>query len=101
DEPPTTGQDSTDATDHEAYYGPEEPWWGEVGPIGAVGIIVAGIAVAVWAWTGMPGVAENPATTYYEASRFAAIGLVVAGTWLLAQLRSRRSRHTQPSPQDS
>ncbi|WP_405975931.1 hypothetical protein OG496_51400 [Streptomyces sp. NBC_00988] len=70
---------------------PESPWWWGLGPIGAVGLVVLGIAAVVWSFLHLPGTAENQATDYYRASRIVAIGLVVAGTALLGRIRTRGS----------
>ncbi|MFI5881176.1 hypothetical protein [Streptomyces sp. NPDC051554] len=69
----------------------ESPWWWGLGPIGAVGLVVLGIAAVVWSFLHLPGTAENQATDYYRASRIVAIGLVVAGTALLGRIRTRGS----------
>lgn len=70
---------------------PAAPWWWGLGPIGAVGLVVLGIAAVVWSFLHLPGTADNQATDYYQASRIVAIGLVVAGTALLGRIRSRAS----------
>ncbi|MEV6507336.1 hypothetical protein [Streptomyces sp. NPDC051642] len=70
---------------------PAAPWWWGLGPIGAVGLVVLGIAAALWSFLHLPGTAGNQAVDYYRASRVVAIGLVVAGTALLGRIRTRAS----------
>ncbi|MFJ5307192.1 hypothetical protein [Streptomyces sp. NPDC088350] len=70
---------------------PAAPWrWG-LGPTGAVGLVVVGIAAALWSFLHLPGTTENQAVDYYRASRVVAIGLVLAGAALLGRIRARRT----------
>ncbi|WP_405988659.1 hypothetical protein [Streptomyces sp. NBC_00986] len=82
--------DSDDARSEDRPH-PAAPWWWGLGPIGAVGLVVLGIAAALWSFLHLPGTAENQATDYYRASKVVAIGLVVAGTALLGRIRTRAS----------
>ncbi|MGW7414442.1 hypothetical protein [Streptomyces sp. NPDC054863] len=69
---------------------PQAPWWWGIGPIGAIVLIVIGIAWALWAFLGS-GVAGGPMAGYM-ASKIVAIGLVLVGTAVLERFRSRRAR---------
>ncbi|MCO8303669.1 hypothetical protein [Streptomyces sp. RKCA744] len=68
------------------------PWWWGIGPLGAVGLIVSGIAVALWSAFGLPGSSDTPALDLYGAGKVIAIGMVVGGTALLGNLRRRATR---------
>ncbi|MDT0270520.1 hypothetical protein RM844_30035 [Streptomyces sp. DSM 44915] len=70
------------------------PWWGDLGPVGALGLIASAAGFALWTYLDLPGSPDIPATTYHEASRVAAIGLVVGGTWAVSRWRSGRRRGT-------
>ncbi|MGW9175471.1 hypothetical protein [Streptomyces decoyicus] len=69
---------------------PQAPWWWGIGPVGAVLLIVTGIAWALWEFVGS-GLVDGPAAGY-QGSKIVAIGLVLLGTAVLERLRSRRSR---------
>ncbi|WAP59637.1 hypothetical protein [Streptomyces sp. S465] len=77
-------------------------WWWGMGPMGAVGLIVFGIAAAGWSALGMPGSASDDDRTVdsYQAARVIAIGMVVAGTALLGRLRHRATRTDQAEERD-
>ncbi|MFG2228148.1 hypothetical protein [Streptomyces sp. NPDC048644] len=65
------------------------PWWAGIGPVGAVGLIVAGAAVGLWFFLRLPGTPDEPGTAFYGVAKILAIGLVLAGTALLGRLRAR------------
>ncbi|MEU1805479.1 hypothetical protein [Streptomyces sp. NPDC019937] len=78
-----------DERDHSDEH-PQAPWWWGVGPIGAVLLIVTGIAWALWEFLGS-GATDDPVAGY-QASKVVAIGLVLLGAAVLERFRSRRSR---------
>ncbi|MEV6840537.1 hypothetical protein AB0N17_39680 [Streptomyces sp. NPDC051133] len=69
---------------------PQAPWWWGIGPVGALVLVLAGIALALWAFFGPSEAADHPMLGY-QASKAIAVGLVVLGGALLERLRSRRS----------
>ncbi|UQT58656.1 hypothetical protein M4V62_28290 [Streptomyces durmitorensis] len=85
-----------DERDRPAHH-PQAPWWWGMGPAGAVLLIAAGIAWALWAFLGS-GVAGGPMAGY-QSSKIVAIGLVLLGTIVLERLRSRRTRADEAEEQ--
>lgn len=69
---------------------PEGPWWWGIGPVGAVLLIVIGIAGTLWVFLWSD--AADDTTAGYQTSRVIAIGLVLLGAAVLERFRSRRSR---------
>ncbi|MFI7102816.1 hypothetical protein ACIBK8_26060 [Streptomyces sp. NPDC050161] len=65
------------------------PWWAGTGPVGAVGLIVAGAGLGLWFTLRLPGTPDEPGTASYGAAKILAIGLVLAGTALMGRLRAR------------
>ncbi|MFJ1897012.1 MULTISPECIES: hypothetical protein [unclassified Streptomyces] len=72
---------------------PEAPWWWGIGPVGAVLLIVAGIAGTLWVFVWSD--AADDTTAGYQTSRVIAIGLVILGAAVLERFRSRRPRATE------
>ncbi|TJZ59154.1 hypothetical protein FCH28_03325 [Streptomyces piniterrae] len=65
------------------------PWWANLGTWGAVALIVSGGLAAAWVFPRLPGTPEELASSYYQAARVIAIGLVIAGGTLLSRRRAR------------
>ncbi|MER6305395.1 hypothetical protein ACWCXK_12520 [Streptomyces sp. NPDC001739] len=76
------------------------PWWAGLGPVGAVVLIVGGMAWAGWSFLRLPGDAQGQALGYYRASRLIAIGLVIGGTALLGWMRNRASGTPEASEEE-
>lgn len=72
---------------------PEAPWWWGIGPVGAVLLIVIGIAGTLWVFVWSD--AMDDTTAGYQTSKVVAIGLVLLGTAVLERFRSRRTRATE------
>ncbi|MEU3191762.1 hypothetical protein ABZ686_14235 [Streptomyces sp. NPDC006992] len=67
------------------------PWWGGTGPVGGIVLILLGVgAAAALFLTGHAAPDTYP--NLYGAAKVVAVGLVVAGTGLLA--KRRRTRET-------
>ncbi|MFC8131141.1 hypothetical protein [Streptomyces sp. NPDC057302] len=75
---------------HQSDEHPQAPWWWGIGPVGAVLLIVAGVAWVLWVFLGTS--LGDTTTAAYQGSKIVAIGLVLFGTAALERLRSRRSR---------
>ncbi|WP_371528120.1 hypothetical protein OG302_20605 [Streptomyces sp. NBC_01283] len=69
---------------------PQAPWWWGVGPVGAILIILTGIAWTLWAFLGTAS-ADDPVAGY-QGSKIVAVGLVLLGAAALERLRGRRPR---------
>lgn len=76
------------------------PWWWGLGPMGAIGLVVLGIAAALWSFFRLPGTADDRTVDYHGAARVIAIGLVVGGTLLLSRTRARASHEETPDEGD-
>ncbi|MFD7426840.1 hypothetical protein ACFV6Z_07240 [Streptomyces sp. NPDC059818] len=69
---------------------PEAPWWWGIGPVGAVLVIIAGVAGALWAFLGS-GDVDVPVVGY-QVGKIIAIGLVLLGAAVMEHFRSRHAR---------
>jgi len=61
-----------------------EPWWAGLGPVAGGGLVACGGALLLWLLLRGSGVEEHWGQ-YYGAAKVAAVGLVVAGTTLVAR----------------
>ncbi|PWI06351.1 hypothetical protein DIZ27_33905 [Streptomyces sp. NWU339] len=79
---------------------PQAPWWWGIGPVGAVILVIVGIAWTLWLFLGSSGAADN-STVGYGASKVISIGLVLGGTVVLERFRSRTSRAQETKDQEN
>ncbi|MFJ7072025.1 hypothetical protein [Streptomyces sp. NPDC098781] len=77
----------------------EEPWWADLGPRGAVTLIVIGVLAAAWAVVApragldsLPFTPDNLATGLYQAGIPVAIGVVILVTAFLNRRREGRQQ---------
>ena len=82
-----SSDDRTEA--HAAHV--DAPWWAGIGPLGAVGLVVLGVAAGCWFFLGLPGTPDVTGAGYVSAGKVVAVGLVLSGTAALDRFRNRRA----------
>lgn len=75
------------------------PWsWGDLGPVGGIVLALSGTGLLLW---GFLGRTSSSPSLIYQAAKVVAIGLVIAGTTLVARRRGSSQRpdaETEPAP---